>query len=277
MKRVQSPSSINTYMQCPRKYFFIYNLKLPTKPSIHLVRGSVAHSALENFFTLDSNAISDMKNDYRNTFQIIITELLKKYWDESKNKFNVLRMPESELEGYYVETKNMLLNWMNQFCDKIESFTAKGFSFIDSFNKLKPETEILYKDEDLMVRGYIDAIENIDGEIRLMDYKTSKNPYISDAYKTQLAIYALLYEIKHSKRPQKVGIYFLKDTEKLLDVNDELILHAKFIIEQIHASTDGFDDIVDYPKKESPLCNWGRGQCDFYEHCFKGKEIPKSK
>ena len=27
-------------------------------------------------------------------------------------------------------------------------------------------------------------------------------------------------------------------------------------------------DKKDYPQKTSKLCNWGRGQCDFYELCF---------
>ena len=57
MKRVQSPSSINTYFQCPRKYYYIYNMKLKTSPSIHLVRGLVAHKVLENFFTIQPEAI----------------------------------------------------------------------------------------------------------------------------------------------------------------------------------------------------------------------------
>ena len=107
-----------------------------------------------------------------------------------------------------------------------------------------------------------------------MDYKTSAKAHITDAYKLQLAIYALLYEEKHNVRPNHVGIYFLNEGEQLLDVDDELIAHAKFMIEQIHASTDGIDNITDYVKKESPLCKWSNGQCDFYEYCFNSKPIP---
>ena len=108
-----------------------------------------------------------------------------------------------------------------------------------------------------------------------MDYKTSKNAHITDDYKTQLAIYALLYEKRHGVRPHTVGIYFLKDTEHLLDVDDELIKHGQFMIEQIHACTDGLDHISDYPQKKSGLCKWHSGQCDFYDHCFCNKPIPE--
>ena len=49
-KRVESPSSINTFKQCKRKYYYQYIEKLPTLPNIHQVRGNIAHSVLEDFF-----------------------------------------------------------------------------------------------------------------------------------------------------------------------------------------------------------------------------------
>jgi len=84
----------------------------------------------------------------------------------------------------------------------------------------------------------------------------------------QLAIYSLLYHEKHDKMPHKAGIFFLKDTIKHVDVNEDLLKLAKFEIEQIHASTET-DQISDYPKKESGLCKWHSGQCDFYDVCMK--------
>ncbi|MBU4501946.1 MAG: PD-(D/E)XK nuclease family protein [Nanoarchaeota archaeon] len=273
MKRVQSPSSINTYFQCPRRYYFIYNLKMRTSPSIHLVRGSITHKILEDFFKIDPSAI---ENNYRENMQIIVLDMLKKYWANSSSQLAMLNMKDEEIDAFYNETQMMLINWLNQFTNKIDDKIAQGSNFVESFNNFKPKTEIQYTDQELMVRGFIDAIEECDGEIRLMDYKTSKNAHISDEYRTQLAIYALLYEKRHGVRPHKVGIYFLKDTEHLLDVDDELIKHGQFMIEQIHACTDEIDHISDYPKKESGLCKWHSGQCDFYDHCFNGKKIPEN-
>ena len=48
-KRIQSPSSINMYKRCPRKYYLHYILKKPIKPNIHLFRGSTVHSTIEIF------------------------------------------------------------------------------------------------------------------------------------------------------------------------------------------------------------------------------------
>ncbi|MCA9477952.1 MAG: PD-(D/E)XK nuclease family protein [Nanoarchaeota archaeon] len=270
-KRLQSPSSINTYLQCPRKYYFLYHLKMPTSPSIHLVRGSVAHLALEHLYQLLPEVISE---NHRENLKVIIVELLKKFWKEHQEEFNELNMNEQEIQSYFEETKGMLINYINQFSDKVDAQMSRGLDFPEAFRKLTPEVEKEYRSDDYSVRGFIDVIENHDGIVRLMDYKTSKRAHITDAYKLQLAIYALLYELEHGNKPDEVGIYFLKEGEQVLPVNEELVKHAQFYIEQIHASTES-DHIDDYPMKTSPLCKWSSGQCDFYEYCFRGKDIPK--
>lgn len=268
---MQSPSSINTYFQCPRKYYYIYKLRMPTSPSIHLVRGSVAHLVLEKMYTILPEVIAD---NYKDNLQVILTEMLKKFWNESKDDLAELKMSQQELDMYFEETKEMLLTYLDLLSKKIDEQMQNGLSFVDVFKKLTPRVEEEYLSWDYYVKGFIDVIEEWDDKIRLMDYKTSKRAKITDEYKLQLAIYALLYKIKHGKLPDEVGIYFLKHGEMILPVDDDLVRHAEFKIEQIHASTDS-DDISDYPQNQTPLCKWSSGQCDFYEHCFRGKEIPK--
>ncbi|MEA3399048.1 MAG: PD-(D/E)XK nuclease family protein, partial [Patescibacteria group bacterium] len=265
---------MNTYFQCPRKYFYIYKLKMRTAPSIHLVRGSAAHYALEKLYSLVPEVLSD---NYRQDLKTIAVELLKKAWKDSKEEFDKLDMSEQQIEQYLEETKTMMLNQVNFVSEKIDSYIqSKDSNFVDAFRALSPKVEEEYLSWDYYVKGFIDVIEDFDGVVRLMDYKTSKRAKMSDQYKLQLAIYALLYSEKHGKLPDEVGIYFVKfpQPEMTLKVDDELLQLAKFKIEQIHASTTG-DDIVDFPKNQTPLCKWSSGQCDFYDYCFKSKEIPK--
>lgn len=270
-KRMQSPSSINVYLQCPRKYYYQYKLKLRTKPSIHLVRGSVAHLVLEHLYDIYPDVIAE---GYENNLRIITTELLKKNWSEAKDEFEKLDMTDQEISMYYKETERMLLNYLDLFMQRLQQKIDDGMSFVDAFRKLTPDREEEYLSWDHYVKGFIDVIEKWDGKIRLMDYKTSKRAKINDAYKLQLAIYALLYQEKHGTLPDEVGIYFLKHGEMTLPVDQDLVKHAQFHIEQIHASTQDTDSISDYPKKVSGLCKWATGQCDFYEYCFEGKTIP---
>ena len=57
-KRFHSPTSINTYLRCPRKYYLRYIKGLKSKPSIHLVRGKAVHDAIAQFteMSFDKNA-----------------------------------------------------------------------------------------------------------------------------------------------------------------------------------------------------------------------------
>jgi putative RecB family exonuclease len=260
-QRMQSPSSINTYKQCPRKYYYRYIKRLPTKPSIHLVRGTVAHSALEHFFDEPLQAV-----DWRTQLQLRILQLLERFWAEHEEEFAQLDETPEELEEYKKETKQMLLRWVLAFSKRLEARIRAGESVQEAFISLKPISEAKYVDEELQVLGYIDAVEEVDGKVRLVDYKTSKKPEITPEYRLQLGIYALMYLRRHEQVPEEVGIEFLRHGGEYMSVNDELLLDAQFEIEQIHCVTQT-DDIAHYPKSPSPLCNW----CDYYEICF-GKE-----
>ncbi len=269
---MQSPSSINVYLQCPRKYFYQYKLRMPTSPSIHLVRGSVAHLVLEKMYTILPDVIAD---NYASNLEIILKELLKKFWEEHHEEFAELNMTDQELMQYYRETEAMLLSYLQLYLKKLDEKISQGMTFVQAFHHLSPQVEAEYLSWDHYVKGFIDVIENWDDTVRLMDYKTSKSAKMTDAYKLQLAIYALLYKTKHGSLPDEVGIYFLKHGQEMtLSVDEELIMHAQFHIEQIHMSTES-DSITDYPKNETPLCKWSTGQCDFYSYCFEGKKIPE--
>lgn len=262
--RIQSPSSINTFFQCPRKYFYQYIEKLDTFPSIHLVRGRIAHSVLEDFFKLNIEAVSTENYDFE--FKIILHELLSKHWTKSQAEIAGLGMSNYEVDFYLNETKQMIQFWVLDFLKKLK-IEMDSKNLIDAFRFLTPKTEMYLCSEEHGVRGYIDAIFTCN-EVKIIDYKTSKRDHITDAYRLQLAIYAMLYDEKYGKLPDKVGIHFLKFCEKVMDVDKDMVDYAKREVAFIHENTQS-KELCDYPKKESPLCRWRTGQCDFYDKCRK--------
>jgi len=273
--RIQSPSSINTYKQCARKYFYQYITKLKTSPSIHTIRGNIVHSVLEDFFDTDPTHLTFDNCEAQLTERI--QGLLVTHWKLKEKQLKALGLEEKELNFYFEESLMMLVNWLQKFISKAQAMASDNFKEI--FQQLTPLRELQYRSEERAVRGFIDAIEELKGKVRLMDYKSSKKFDMTDAYKLQLAIYAMLYEEKHNKKPDQVGIYFLKDTGKheyVLDVDEELLQLAKLEIEMIHLNTES-DAIADYPKNITPLCKWRTGQCDFYGLCFEQKELSKYK
>ena len=267
-KRLQSPSSINTYKQCPRKYYYKYILKLPTVPSFHMVRGKMAHSVLEDFFDIDISEIN-MKN-----FEIKLKQQIQKlffaHWKLNGELIKNFDINPDKEKFYFSETMLMLLNWLEQFIQKVKNF--ENLSFAEIFKKLTPLREKRFLSEDLYVQGFIDAIEHTDNEILIMDYKTSTNLNINEEQRLQLAIYSLLYKEKHGQTPNKAGIYFLRYKPKFIAVDEELLAGAKHEIKLIHQNTQS-TNIDDYPLKPGPLCKWSSGQCDFYSICFEQKTI----
>ncbi len=261
-KRIQSPSSINTFKMCPRKYYYAYIKGLESLPNIHQVRGSIAHTVLEKFFDEDVSGL--VMDDFEGKLTVVLQNSLLQEWQDSETDLEKLDLTDDQRQFYFEETMLMLLNWLSHFCELVR--TQKG-SFSEIFQKLTPIREQLFLSEKLQARGYIDAIENINNELRIMDYKTSSTFDINH-HKLQLGIYCLLYQELHGKLPDKAGIYFLKDKPKFLNVDQELLDFAKKEIELIHEKTVS-DDVKDYPKNKSTLCKYSTGQCEFFDICEK--------
>lgn len=262
--RIQSPSSINTYKQCPRKYYYQYIEKIATKPSIHLTRGRIVHTILENFFKINLSQVPE--ENFMFILKVFINDMLEQQWRRSGTEFRLLPLTEQQLDFYHLETKDMINNWYLNFLRKLAA-EMKHYSLQDSFARLTPRVEVEYVSEQYGIHGFIDAVHEKDNEVILMDYKTSKTPRISTEYRLQLALYALMYHETHKRCPDKVGINFLKFGEELLDVDEELIDIAKFEAELIHMNT-ATKKKEDYPPKQGPLCKFSTGQCDFYGWCF---------
>jgi putative RecB family exonuclease len=262
--RVQSASSINLFKECPRKYFYRYIMGYEILPSIYMTRGSIVHSVLEVFFDTPLDGVTDA--DFRSKFQSRVFSALIKEWDGRKEELAKFKLSAEQLQLYFEETVVMLLNWLRSFCDKLE---RRKKPLAVAFKELSPVAkEKLYESQKHAVKGFIDTVFHVDGEVHIMDYKTSKSPEITDEYHLQLAIYAMLYEESHGVPPHKVGINFLRHGEKVLPVDQQLIEFAKREVALVHQKTQS-DRIDDYPKCVSSACRW----CDFYKHCFQQRSI----
>ncbi len=260
---MHSPSSILDYKQCPRKFFYKYILRLPTKPNIHLVRGGIVHSVLEKFFDLSLEVIQTAG------FHKPLLSLFKREWQARHHDLLKLSLAPEEHTFYFEDSSLMLINWANQFSQKVSQLQDQGLDFKMSFNQLKPvEKELRLESKEHGLKGFVDVVEEKDGQLRIMDYKTSKRTQMSESHKLQLALYSLLYQTVHQKKPDEIGIYFLKGNEEVIPVTNDLIEAARLELEQIHLLTQS-DSIKDYPKKPGPLCKFRSGQCEFYDVCHR--------
>lgn len=267
---MHSPSSINTYRQCPRKYYYRYIKKLPTTTNHYAIIGNSIHSILEKFFLVNLRGVDQTNFDKR--FRVFIYDLMNEEFENAKKRLAQINY-RGDLDQIHSDFDYMIDLWISNFNNRIQMQLDKGSTMFDAFRFLKPKTEMNLKCRDHNVQGYVDAIfERKNGDI-IVDYKTGKRDILSEDYLIQLAIYALLYFQNYGKMPRKVGVEFLKHGKMVfLDVDDELLARAKLECELIEMNTKS-KNMIDYPKKTSPLCKWNGGQCDFYETCFSTKTL----
>ena len=264
-KRIESPSSINTFLQCPRKYYFQYIEKLPTFANINTLRGNIVHSTLENFFKQDLAGVDE--NNFRDEFVKEIQRIFFVEWGKKSKELKELNLSKNELKFCFEETMMMLVNWCNYFVEEMKLMLEKRENIEDAFNAVKPITEQEFVSEEMLVRGFIDAIKNVGDEVHILDYKTNNVPEIKESIRIQLGIYSLLYLERNGKFPDKVGVFFLRDRLQMIPVDEDLLETAKQAIHIVHEHTGMFEKKEDYQRKSGPLCKWKSGKCDFYETC----------
>lgn len=267
MVRLESPNSINTYKQCPRKYFYSYKMKMPRSDSIFTIRGKAVHDALELFYKLGPMGVH--QENYLREFKERLMSLFNASWAKYVPKLLKLNIEKKEIQRTYEESLPMLDNFFSFVVNQLNKRINDGENFEEAFSVIAPVTEMYLKSPTYNIQGYVDAVHHIDGEIEIIDYKTSRRDHMSPEYRRQLAIYALVYKELHGKMPSKVSLLFLRQgTHRSLNVDESLLLEAKKDCEWIHTKTVS-ESLDDYPRGMGPLCNW----CDFYEVCFKGKDI----
>ncbi|HLD23380.1 MAG TPA: PD-(D/E)XK nuclease family protein, partial [Sulfuricurvum sp.] len=170
-----SASGIKTFLTCKRAFYYRYiahirDHELPRDLSQERDIGNALHSALEKLFT--------QRDRYASAVQL--KEALRAQWEESKT--------DDPLERY------MKRLWI----DKLDPFYG---SEVERFNS---GSHVLYNEKDVSVKiegitlvGRIDRIDQNNGVLEVIDYKSGKYPDTTkepkeDDVDYQLSVYALL-------------------------------------------------------------------------------------
>lgn len=88
----------------------------------------------------------------------------------------------------------------------------KFIDFWETYNPTLIETEIHLFSDELKVAGTCDLIVEIDGELWILDLKTSN--HISLTYEIQTAIYGKCYEECFGKKVKNYGVLWLKSSKR---------------------------------------------------------------
>ena len=229
-----SKSKVNTYLKCPLEFKFQYIDEIEMPSNKYMALGSDVHLIAERFSQKFEDDLDDVD---------IENELLK--------------IVEEEEIGYD----------LTDHIDNLGSFFRRAF--VDNDYKLFCQEEYLL-DEENRFSGICDIIlEDENGDLIVIDYKTSKSSSFSK-YRLELCYYKLLVENVFGKPVSRVGIFFTKNGRlRLLDVCDEenkrYYLNDSEIQEAIDTLHHVRKDINSgkFPAKKQFLCRY----CTYEDLC----------
>ena len=239
-----SPFKISMFSECPRRYKFQYIDKLAEQFKVakpHFTMGENVHKSLKDFFELPEPERTYPK----------LEELLRDNWREKREGFK-----DREEEKKFGEAA---LKMLKDFTEKEDL-------------KINPiALEQTYKvplNEEIMLMGRIDRIDEKPDGLSIIDYKTGSVPDEED--KLQLAVYAIMVN-KKIQKPVKHAIYlYLKSGKKYDFETTEEILEKELDILKKKISE------ILLEKEFKPNINKFCGFCEYISICPKKEEIQKN-
>lgn len=262
-----SPSSINTYLQCPREYYRIYIAKIKPPKNIHLIKGSIVHAVLEDLF-------KGYQEDIRGRASALYEKKLESY-SKSLEKLELdefdLLVAKNDMENMIEEFVSYIERQMRNLMDigKAQNHSHAFYLIRPKFREMWVETELgehTYTNDSgeevtvpIRCGGFIDRIaRQWDGTLSIVDYKTSSRtmPGIKEDYKRQISIYALLYYKQTGELPDTVSIFFLRyGQEAVIPVTQDLLDYGEKIITSVFQQTRSVD-INDYQPAGGDSCKF---------------------
>ena len=241
-----TPYRLETWLDCPKKYRYTY-IEVPKPPRGgpwgHTSMGSAVHNALREWFTLDSTERTEDKG----------AELVAKHWRSEGFR-------DAEQSDRY---KFRAQNWVRQYLASVDpNFEPRGL-----------ERTVSTTTNHLSLSGRVDRIDERDGELVIVDYKTGKRP--PDEAETggslALAIYALGAERTLRKRCRTVELHHLPSDTKVVFRHDEASLarHIKRA-ESIAAEALAATARDEFPATPGALCAY----CDYARICTDADRAP---
>jgi DNA helicase-2/ATP-dependent DNA helicase PcrA len=179
---------IDDYLTCPLKYKYVHILRVPILEHHVVIYGKAMHEAVQRYNQSRLKGIS-----------IGLNEIIQVFEDSFK--------PEGFLtEEHYKQRFTIGKRTLEEFFNRQQKskvlpvYVEKDFSFLI---------------DNIRISGRWDRIDVRDGEVAIIDFKTSEIKKQKDADKRtresiQLSIYSLAYKMNFNKLPDWVELHFLE-------------------------------------------------------------------
>jgi RecB family exonuclease len=240
-----TPSRLTTWLDCPRRYRFTY-VDRPTPQRgpawAHNSVGSAVHLALARVWDLP---------EQRRTPDAA-RALLVQAWQP---------------EGFASDAQAE--RWRDYASDWVATYVG---SLDVRAEPRGVERTVAFTSETLTVSGRVDRLDERDGAVVVVDYKTGRSGLSQDDARGSLALalYVLGSRRVFRRPATRVELHHLpsQTVHSWEHTEDSLARHvsrAEAIAEEIRSAGPP-EDPESYPARPSSLCGW----CDFARHCPEG-------
>jgi CRISPR/Cas system-associated exonuclease Cas4 (RecB family) len=242
-KLVYSVSQLQTYESCPKKYMFNYIYKIPSRPRHYFDFGTSVHESLE-FLSADFDKKLPIEKLYILGVKYLTDGWISKGYENSNQEQEYFQKGLNIIKEFIVKETELRMEDRQTICLELKFFLD-------------------FEGRTLM--GYIDRIDKVNGEIEILDYKTSKSmSRESELEKNmQLLVYSLASESHPDIRkfPKSVGLwYVLHDKIVKISPKKEYTLEIKKrVIEQIKK--------IENKNFKAIPSKFGCTYCDFNQIC----------
>lgn len=236
--RFYSPSRLQVYQTCARKYYYQYVIKVPTRQQAAQSVGISVHGALEEVQSAGGVGVTGMDG---------ALALLLARW-ESEGFADATEEAEAKARA-----EQMLQAYLQRFGE------GPGKPVL-----IEKKLEAPF--EGVPFLGIVDRVDRLpDGTLELIDYKTGRERALTAPVKQQLAIYRHLIKEQLGELPSSVALHHLATSTRVAvelspDEWDETLYQAA-------SSARAIEQDLDY---EPVVGSWCR-RCDFASRCLAYK------
>ncbi|MEI6752405.1 MAG: PD-(D/E)XK nuclease family protein [Paludibacter sp.] len=225
-----SASSINTYIDCPLQ-FYLTKVEIVEQVDEVLetveasMFGSIFHKVMENIYLPYKGQLiqtDDFELLIKNTLNID-NEILKAFNSEYFKRKTGTLIP---LEGNNLLIASVLRKYILQVL-KVDKNHAP-FRYITSEERCNIQYPIQGGKINVNLKGFIDRIDEKEGRLRILDYKTGSGKLdfnnLSEVFEhnkenrpkfvLQTFLYGIFYKEKSTGKPVTPGIYYIRDVFK---------------------------------------------------------------
>lgn len=251
-------SQIAAFSTCPMQYKYAHILKVPSFGKQQMSFGQTMHNTLQKFVEqvmLRKNIVQTSlfpQADAEGRNELNVNDLLSIYADSFIDEWYV---DEGQREQYRETGRLALIKFYNKFVAEAPNPYALEMGFT-------------CKVKDILIKGRIDRVDQVEGGYEIIDYKTGHaKEKLSWDDKRQLILYAIALEdcFDPPLKVKKLTYYYLTDDCKVsfepTDKDKEKL--ADEIIETMAAIEKG--DFSPTPDE------WKCANCDFNEICPSSK------